>query len=173
MIKKRVHWPKVKNVCVKSKDSMSPFLGHQCWYFFNDKTPFPGTCCVHADRFFLFITLKEYVPDWSNALCSEKTYNCWKPCFFVEVPQSYLKGCLLGHSLLSVCVHTELCPTLWDPIAFQVPLSVEFSRQEYWSRLPFPSPGGLPNLGIEPKVSCISCIGKWVLGSNETWLYPY
>ena len=122
---------------------------------------------------FFFLTLKEYVPDLSNALCSEKTYNCWNPCFFVEVPQSYLKGCLLGHRLLYVCVHAQLCLTLWDPIAFQVPLSMEFSRQEYWSRLPFPSPGDLPNLGIEPKVSCISCIGKWVLGANETCLYPY
>ena len=39
--------------------------------------------------------------------------------------------------------------TLWT-IACQVPLSVEFSRQEYWSGLPFPSPGGHPNPGIKP-----------------------
>ena len=32
----------------------------------------------------------------------------------------------------------------------QVPLSMEFSRQEFWSELPFPSPGDLPNPGIEP-----------------------
>ena len=41
-------------------------------------------------------------------------------------------------------------PTLCDPMAHQVPLSVEFSRQEYWSGLSFPSPGDLPNPGIEP-----------------------
>ena len=35
-------------------------------------------------------------------------------------------------------------------VACQAPLSVEFSRQEYWSGLPFPSPGNLPNPGIEP-----------------------
>ena len=35
-------------------------------------------------------------------------------------------------------------------VAFQVPLSVEFSRREYWSRLPFPSPGDLPRPGIKP-----------------------
>ena len=34
-------------------------------------------------------------------------------------------------------------------VAHQAPLYMEFSRQEYWSGLPFPSPGGLPNLGIE------------------------
>ena len=38
--------------------------------------------------------------------------------------------------------------TPWT-VALQAPLSVGFSRQEYWSGLPFPSPGDLPNLGIE------------------------
>ena len=36
-------------------------------------------------------------------------------------------------------------------MASQAPLSMEFSRQEYWSGLPFPSPGDLPNPGIEPR----------------------
>ena len=36
-------------------------------------------------------------------------------------------------------------------IAYQAPPSVEFSRQQYWSGLPFPSPGDLPNPGIEPR----------------------
>ena len=35
-------------------------------------------------------------------------------------------------------------------VARQAPLSMEFSRQEYWSGLPFPSPGDLPNTGTEP-----------------------
>ena len=35
-------------------------------------------------------------------------------------------------------------------VAYQVPPSMEFSRQEYWSGLPFPSPGDLPNPGIKP-----------------------
>ena len=39
--------------------------------------------------------------------------------------------------------------TLWT-IAHQASLSMEFSRQEYWSGLQFPSPGDLPNPGIEP-----------------------
>ena len=37
---------------------------------------------------------------------------------------------------------------LWT-VAYQTPPSIEFSKQEYWSRLPFPSPGDLPNPGIE------------------------
>ena len=39
---------------------------------------------------------------------------------------------------------------LWT-VAYQIPLSMGFSRQEYWSGLPFPSPGDLPNPGIEPE----------------------
>ena len=45
-----------------------------------------------------------------------------------------------------------LCPTLCDPVdssLHQAPLSMGFSRQEYWSRLPFPSPANLPDPGIE------------------------
>ena len=39
----------------------------------------------------------------------------------------------------------QLCPTLC-----QAPLSMEFSRQEYWSGVPFPPPGDLPDPGIKP-----------------------
>ena len=48
---------------------------------------------------------------------------------------------------------TKSSPTLVTPwtVACQAPLSMEFSRQEYWSELPFPSPGDLPDLGIEPE----------------------
>ena len=46
---------------------------------------------------------------------------------------------------------TKSCPTLATPwtVALQAPLSFGFSRQEYWSRLPFLSPGDLPNPGIK------------------------
>ena len=43
----------------------------------------------------------------------------------------------------------QLFETPWT-ISYQAPLSLEFSRQEYWSGSPFPSPGDLPNPGIEP-----------------------
>ena len=41
--------------------------------------------------------------------------------------------------------------------------SMGFSRQEHWSGLPFPSPGDLPNPGIELFVFCVSCIDRQVL----------
>ena len=46
--------------------------------------------------------------------------------------------------------HVQLFATPWT-IAYQVLPSMGFSRQEYWSGLPFPSPGYLPNPGIEPR----------------------
>ena len=46
----------------------------------------------------------------------------------------------------------QSCSTLATPwaVALQAPLFMRFSRKEYWSGLPFPSPGDLPNSGIEP-----------------------
>ena len=43
----------------------------------------------------------------------------------------------------------RLSATPWA-VAYQAPPTMGFSRQEYWSELPFPSPGDLPNPGIEP-----------------------
>ena len=54
-------------------------------------------------------------------------------------------------SMAGVCMlvsHVQLFATPWT-VAHQAPLSMEFSRQEYWSGLPFLSPGDLPNPGIE------------------------
>ena len=53
---------------------------------------------------------------------------------------------------LLCCLVAQSCQTLVTPwtVAHQAPLSMVFSRQEYWSGLPFPSPGDLPDPGIEP-----------------------
>ena len=50
--------------------------------------------------------------------------------------------------------HVQLFVTLWT-VAHQAPLSMRFSKQVYWSGLPFPSPGYLPNLGIKPWSSAL------------------
>ena len=52
---------------------------------------------------------------------------------------------------MCVCLVAQLCLTLLTPwtLAHQASLSIGFSRQEYWSELPFPSPGDLPDPGIE------------------------
>ena len=50
--------------------------------------------------------------------------------------------------LLSQISHVQIFATLWI-VAHQAPLSLGFSRQQYWNRLPWPPPGDLPNPGIE------------------------
>ena len=66
---------------------------------------------------------------------------------------------ILGKVILYTCVRVCVCvkslssvrlfETPWT-VAYQAPLSMGFSRQEYWSGLPFPSPGDRPNPGIKP-----------------------
>ena len=54
-----------------------------------------------------------------------------------------------GSGWLSYIILSDSCIPM-DYIAHQAPLSERFSRQEYWSGLPFPPPGDLPDPGIEP-----------------------
>ena len=63
----------------------------------------------------------------------------------------YNDGCIslyVHAKLLQPCL--ALCNAM-DCIAFQVPLAMGFSRQEYWSELPCPPPEDLPNPGVEPR----------------------
>ena len=84
----------------------------------------------------------------------------WLACFLIcEVLRD--RVCPLHCDLIprqesrKMCMYlvAQPCLTLATPwtIAYQAPLSMGFSRQEYWSGLPFPSPGDLPNPGNEPR----------------------
>ena len=62
------------------------------------------------------------------------------------------------HHRLNGHVHAkslQSCPTPCDPMDCQTPLSMGFSRQEYWNGLPCPTPGDLPDPGIEPGSSAL------------------
>jgi len=63
--------------------------------------------------------------------------------------------------MLSCLSHVWLFVTLWT-VAHQAPLSIGFSRQEYWSGLPCTPPGDLPDPGIKPE-SYITCTCRQVL----------
>ena len=70
-----------------------------------------------------------------------------------------------GVCLLLSCV--QLFVNLWT-VAHQALLSMEFSSQEYWSGLPFPSPGDLPDPGIKPwssalQADCLLSEPSWTL----------
>ena len=63
-----------------------------------------------------------------------------------------LNWALGGHALCCWRVPAQLCPTLYNPMdcSRQGPLSMGFSRQEFWSGLPYPPPGVRPNPRIKP-----------------------
>ena len=68
--------------------------------------------------------------------------------------------------------HVWLFATPWT-IAYQAPLSVGFSRQEYWSGLPFPSPGARPNPGIEPGSPALQTDAFTILTTMENMHIKY
>ena len=71
----------------------------------------------------------------------------------------------------SVCVQyfspVRLFVIPWT-VAYLAPLSMEFSRQEYWSGLPFPTLGDLPNPGIKSASLGVSCFDRQILWHSLT-----
>ena len=65
----------------------------------------------------------------------------------VEVSPKYYTGFTYTES---ECVGRSVVANSFQTVVCQAPLSLEFSRQEYWSGLPSPSPGNLPDPGIKP-----------------------
>ena len=63
--------------------------------------------------------------------------------------------------VLSCFSRVQPIATIWT-IVHQTPLSIGFSRQEYWSGLPFPPPGIFPTQGLNP---CLLCLLHWQVGS--------
>ena len=57
-------------------------------------------------------------------------------------------------------------------IAHRAPLSMRFSREEYWSGLPFPSPGDLPNPGVEPVSLKSPALADSLFTTGTTWEAP-
>ena len=62
--------------------------------------------------------------------------------------------------------------SLWPHVARQAPLSIGFSRQEYWSGLPCPSPGDLPDPGIEPMSLISPALASRFFTISATWKAP-
>ena len=90
--------------------------------------------------------------------------------FVVVVFQSFMPGlnsmccavlCLVAHSCLTPC----------DPMhcSLPAPLSMGFSRQEYWSGLPCPPPGDLPNPGIKPASPISPALVGLFFTISATW----
>ena len=71
---------------------------------------------------------------------------------FLEVIKTFCHRhscCCWNHNEVKLLSHVRLFATHWT-VVYQSPPSMGFSRQECWTGLPFPSPGDLPDPGIEP-----------------------
>ena len=131
------------------------------------------------------------VPHWSFWLLCHPgpwcEYVCllWKLPVWVGVPappltvtlqplatsQSFLNFSALTCMHMCVLSHGPLFGTL-RTIARQAPLSTEFSRQEYWSGLPFPPAGDLPDPGINPaSPASLALTGRFF--TTATWEAPF
>ena len=84
-----------------------------------------------------------------------------------EHTHMYIYACMLSHFS-----HVRFCVTLWT-VAHQAPLSMEFSRLEYWNRLPFPPAGDLPNPGIEPASLMSPALASRFFTTSATWEAMY
>ena len=77
----------------------------------------------------------------------------------------------------TVCVHVkslQSCLTLCHPMDLvrQAPLSMGFSRQEYWSGLPCPSPGDLADPGVKPSSLKSPALAGGFFTTSDTWEAP-
>ena len=84
-------------------------------------------------------------------------YICFKYTYFVTC----------------ICVYVLSRVTLCDPMDGILPGSMGFFRQEYWSRLPFPPPGNLPDPGIEPKSPALQADSLPLSHQGNPIIYTY
>ena len=75
---------------------------------------------------------------------------------------------IIDNNVLSHFSHVQLFATPWT-VAHQASLSMEFSRQEYWSGLTCPSPGDLPNPGIKPESLTSPQLAGGFFIARTTW----
>ena len=73
--------------------------------------------------------------------------------------------------MLCILSHVQLFATPWT-VACEAPLSMEFSRQEYWRGLPFPSSGDHPNLGIGTTSVMPPAFAVGFFTTGATWKPP-
>ena len=94
--------------------------------------------------------------------CSLSSLTSFTWCNTIEILSCYI---------LCVCSVIQLCPAICDPMdcSPQAPLSMGCSQEEHWSWLPFPPPVHFPEPRDQSHISCVFCIGWWVLYHWATW----
>ena len=93
---------------------------------------------------------------------------CWAAVYGVAESRTRLKRLSSLAWVLSHFSFVQLFATLWT-VAHQAPLSMGFSRQEYWNRLSFPSPGDLTNPGIKPESLRSPALASGFFTTSANW----
>ena len=96
-----------------------------------------------------------FLPFWKDILLNNEVFSAW-------------------HRIIGECMHAKLlqsCLTLCDPMVCSLTGSsvLGFSRQDYWSGLPCPPPGDLPNPGIEPASLTSRAVTSGFFTTSSTW----
>ena len=123
-------------------------VAKSCWTLCNPtdySPPDSSVCGISQARILEWVAMTSSRGfSWSR---HRTLLSCVRGRFFTAEPLGKPQGADGGDLI------TKSCPTLATPwtAALQAPLSMGFSRQEYWSGLPFLSPGDLPDPGIEPR----------------------
>ena len=133
---------------------------------------------IEGAPFYLYIALFVYICIYICLVCILSTYVLY---IYIHI---YMCVCVCVCIYIHIYMHTQLLqsyPTLYDhtTVTHQAPLSMGFSRQECWSRMPCPPPHDLPDPGIEPEslwlLHCrwIPCHWATLLGSMYMYMYMY
>ena len=152
------------------RDRCSPFLAPPCQF-----------CCVESPS--LPWTRRFLSPRGSHPRCPVQSGLCsplllharHSSCSILLHWASWTP--ILKGQVLSLCggLVAKSSPTLATPwtVACKAPLSMGFSRQEYWSGLPFPLPGHLPDSGIEPRSPALQAdsLPTELLAGWWVWLF--
>ena len=110
-------------------------------------------------------------PPLSPGVCSNSCPSsrwCYLTISFSESPFSFGPNLSQGACVLSQFSHVWFFETPCT-IAHQAPLSMGLSRQEYWSGLPYPPPGDLPDPGIEPASLLSPALAGRLFTTRATW----
>ena len=115
-----------------------------------------------------------WVHFWTNSNPANITIKWVTWAFWL--PSAY-KGYMRFYTVLCVCASCRfssiwLSVTLWT-VTHQAPLSMRFSSQEYWTRLPYPPPGDLPNPRIKPAYLTSPALAGGFFTTSATWEAPW
>ena len=151
--------------------------------------PFLYSSSVYSCHFFLISFASVRTLEQKLSSCGAQAQSLWgmwdppgsgiKPMFpalsgrffTTEPPRKSRLSSIYSNWLKEInkCLCVQLFVTLWT-VTLQAPLSMGFSRQEYWSRLPCPPPGQSSQPRDRTRISYISCIDRQVLYINQIFL---